>query len=63
MIESDAYFEAYRYTLTALQMLNNVNLPLQRYIIKADKDLLNPSYITAKTVFDFSGLISKDSLS
>lgn len=46
MIESQAYFEAYRHNLKVLQELNGENFPFKRYLVDLDENVLPPSYLT-----------------
>lgn len=46
MIESQVYFEAYRYNLKVLQELNGDNFPFKKYIVDLDGNILPPSYLT-----------------
>uniref|UniRef100_A0A3Q3W7K3 RZ-type domain-containing protein n=1 Tax=Mola mola TaxID=94237 RepID=A0A3Q3W7K3_MOLML len=45
MVETTAYFEAYRYVLEGLQELEEDNLPFQRYIVECNSDVQPPSYL------------------
>ncbi|XP_054720298.1 NFX1-type zinc finger-containing protein 1-like [Uloborus diversus] len=56
VVETDAYFEAYRYNLNALHELNSNNLPMQRYIINAERTVLKPEYLDRDTTYDMRPL-------
>ncbi|KAJ8040048.1 NFX1-type zinc finger-containing protein 1 [Holothuria leucospilota] len=45
MVESPAYFEAYRHVLKRLQDTNENNFPLERYIVKAVPKVSYPLYL------------------
>ncbi|KAJ8042133.1 NFX1-type zinc finger-containing protein 1 [Holothuria leucospilota] len=45
MVESSAYFEAYRHVLKRLQDTNENNFPLERYIVNAEPRIELPSYL------------------
>lgn len=62
MIESCAYFEAYKYNLAALQQLTSDTLPLQRYIVEVDPDSRPPRYLEQGTSYDLKP-ITKDGAS
>ncbi|XP_063766744.1 NFX1-type zinc finger-containing protein 1 isoform X2 [Eleginops maclovinus] len=54
MIETTAYFEAYRYVLEGLQEQEEDKLPFQRYIVECNKDVLPPAYLRRGDVYDLS---------
>ncbi|RWR99588.1 NFX1-type zinc finger-containing protein 1-like protein, partial [Dinothrombium tinctorium] len=45
MIESQAYFEAYRHNLIGLQQFSTENFPLKDHIIDVRSDILPPNYL------------------
>ncbi|KAG7326586.1 hypothetical protein KOW79_009987 [Hemibagrus wyckioides] len=45
MVETTAYFEAYRYVLEGLQEQDEDDLPFQSYIVKCNPDVLPPAYL------------------
>ena len=66
MVESPAYFEAYRHVLEALKEVNTEEFPFQRHIVECCQDVEPPEYHLQvdeegreKDVFsfDFSGLL------
>ncbi|XP_013414142.1 NFX1-type zinc finger-containing protein 1-like [Lingula anatina] len=61
MVESSAYFEAYRHVLRGLQELSQENLPLQEYIIGCDSAPRPPKYILDSGLpLDLTCLIDRD---
>ncbi|CAH1781587.1 unnamed protein product [Owenia fusiformis] len=62
MVETTAYFEAYRHVLKALQRIRANELPFQRYIVECKTELKPPRYLLegyGKT-FDLRPLITKE---
>ncbi|KAF8768116.1 NFX1-type zinc finger-containing protein 1-like [Argiope bruennichi] len=57
VIETSAYFEAYRYNLDALLQLNENTLPLKRYIIETQKSVHKPEYLSATATYDMRPLL------
>ncbi|GBM69727.1 NFX1-type zinc finger-containing protein 1 [Araneus ventricosus] len=57
VIETSAYFEAYRHNLQALQELEATKLPMKSYIVELQKNVLQPAYITESTVYDIRPLL------
>lgn len=45
MVETTAYFEAYRYVLEGLQEQEEEDLPFQTYIVECNPDVLPPAYL------------------
>ncbi|KAG9473955.1 hypothetical protein GDO78_004320 [Eleutherodactylus coqui] len=60
MVETTAYFEAYRHVLEGLQGMNVQDLPFQKYIVSCEKDVGAPRYLNADVKYNFSCLLSKD---
>ncbi|XP_068170628.1 NFX1-type zinc finger-containing protein 1 isoform X2 [Antennarius striatus] len=56
MVESTAYFEAYRYVLDGLKELNEDNLPFQRYIVKCKTDVEPPAYLQIQDIYDLRSI-------
>ncbi|CAL1285237.1 unnamed protein product [Larinioides sclopetarius] len=52
VIETSAYFEAYRYNLEALREIKDDTLPLKRYIIETQKTVLKPQYLSETITYD-----------
>ena len=68
MIESPAYFEAYRHVLEALKTLKTKEFPFQRYIVDCCQDVNPPEYMVqasdgaieeGEIIFDFSSVVAK----
>ena len=68
MIESSAYFEAYRHVLEALKTLKTEEFPFQRYIVDCCQDVDPPEYLVqsrngaieeSEIMFDFSSIVAK----
>ncbi|XP_061687607.1 NFX1-type zinc finger-containing protein 1 [Syngnathoides biaculeatus] len=56
MVETPAYFEAYRYVLEGLQEQDENVLPFQRYIVECSKDVLPPAYLQRSDVYNLSSI-------
>lgn len=56
MVETTAYFEAYRHVLEGLQEQEEVDLPFQRYIVECNKELEPPDYLRRNDVYDLSSI-------
>ncbi|XP_007548089.1 NFX1-type zinc finger-containing protein 1 isoform X1 [Poecilia formosa] len=54
MVETTAYFEAYRYVLEGLQEQTEDDLPFQRYIVECSTDVSPPAYLQRQGVYDLS---------
>lgn len=54
MVESEAYFEAFRHTLLALQQTKDNEVPLQQYIVHVQKKVNAPKYLNSTTKYNFS---------
>ena len=69
MIESPAYFEAYRHVLEALQEIKPEEFPFQKHIVECCRDVGPPEYQVHKegedkaVSFDFTGVLTKKKLS
>ncbi|XP_015758492.1 PREDICTED: NFX1-type zinc finger-containing protein 1-like isoform X3 [Acropora digitifera] len=68
MIESSAYFEAYRHVLEALKTLKTEEFPFQRHIVDCCQDVDPPEYLVqsrngaieeSEIMFDFSSIVAK----
>ncbi|GIY05609.1 NFX1-type zinc finger-containing protein 1 [Caerostris extrusa] len=57
VIETDAYFESYRYNLDVLLKLNERTFPMKRYIIETQKVVEKPQYLTDATTYDMRPLL------
>ncbi|XP_031682929.1 NFX1-type zinc finger-containing protein 1-like isoform X2 [Oncorhynchus kisutch] len=56
MVETTAYFEAYRYVLEGLQELEVEDLPFQRYIVECSSDVEPPAYLPRADTYDLSAI-------
>jgi len=56
VIESQAYFEAYRHNLSALQRFTEEEFPLQDYIISVSNNVENLPHLSASSNYDLSDL-------
>ncbi|KAM9759617.1 NFX1-type zinc finger-containing protein 1 isoform 1-T2 [Menidia menidia] len=54
MVETTAYFEAYRYVLEGLKEQTEENLPFQRYIVECSTDVHPPAYLHLGDVYNLS---------
>ncbi|NWQ80530.1 ZNFX1 protein, partial [Columbina picui] len=61
MVETTAYFEAYRHVLEGLQEIQEEDIPFQKYIVECDAQLKSPAYLTMDTAYNFASLM-KDPL-
>ncbi|KAG8191754.1 hypothetical protein JTE90_008817 [Oedothorax gibbosus] len=57
VVETSAYFEAYRHNLKALHELNEANLPMKQYIIETQKNTQKPLYLSESTTYDMRPLL------
>ncbi|XP_043946062.1 NFX1-type zinc finger-containing protein 1 [Protopterus annectens] len=57
MVETTAYFEAYRHVLEGLQEIEEVDLPFQKYIVECDHEVREPKYLQFGGYYDFSCLM------
>ncbi|OWF49122.1 NFX1-type zinc finger-containing protein 1 [Mizuhopecten yessoensis] len=59
MVESTAYFEAYRHVLAGLQRLEEGELPFEKYIVHCMKDVDLPLYLTVEdATYDLHPIVS-----
>ncbi|KAL4624352.1 NFX1-type zinc finger-containing protein 1-like [Arapaima gigas] len=56
MVETTAYFEAYRHVLEGLQEVEADNLPFQRYIVECRTEIRPPAYLTTGEEFDLTDI-------
>ncbi|NWI50997.1 ZNFX1 protein, partial [Calyptomena viridis] len=59
MVETTAYFEAYRHVLEGLQKVQEEDIPFQKYIVECDAEVKEPAYLTEDTAYNFAPLIKK----
>ncbi|NXP22050.1 ZNFX1 protein, partial [Scytalopus superciliaris] len=57
MVETTAYFEAYRHVLEGLQELQEEDVPFQKYIVECDAQVKEPAYLTEETTYDLAPLM------
>ncbi|NXM69663.1 ZNFX1 protein, partial [Serilophus lunatus] len=57
MVETTAYFEAYRHVLEGLQEMQEEDVPFQKYIVECDAQVKEPAYLTEDTAYNFAPLI------
>ncbi|NXA73722.1 ZNFX1 protein, partial [Thryothorus ludovicianus] len=57
MVETTAYFEAYRHVLEGLQKTQGEDIPFQKYIVECDTEVKEPAYLTEDTAYDFAPLV------
>ncbi|NXN81607.1 ZNFX1 protein, partial [Bombycilla garrulus] len=57
MVETTAYFEAYRHVLEGLQKMREADIPFQKYIVECDVQVKEPAYLTADTAYNLAPLM------
>ncbi|NXR63910.1 ZNFX1 protein, partial [Rhadina sibilatrix] len=57
MVETTAYFEAYRHVLEGLQKMREEDIPFQKYIVECDAQVNKPAYLTEDTVYNLAPLM------
>ncbi|XP_074776511.1 NFX1-type zinc finger-containing protein 1 [Athene noctua] len=57
MVETTAYFEAYRHVLEGLQEIREEDIPFQKYIVECDVQVEKPTYLTIDTAYNFAPLM------
>ncbi|XP_072308696.1 NFX1-type zinc finger-containing protein 1-like [Eucyclogobius newberryi] len=60
MVETTAYFEAYRYVLEGLQEQEEDELPFQRYLVDCSPDVEPPAYLQRADTYDLSSVAHPD---
>ncbi|KAJ0068273.1 hypothetical protein NL108_004666 [Boleophthalmus pectinirostris] len=60
MVETTAYFEAYRYVLEGLQEQEEGELPFQRYLVDCSPDVDPPAYLRRADTYDLSSVAHPD---
>ncbi|NWR99126.1 ZNFX1 protein, partial [Motacilla alba] len=58
MVETTAYFEAYRHVLEGLQKMREEDIPFQKYIVECDAQVKEPAYLTRDTVYNLAPLMT-----
>ncbi|XP_045385200.1 NFX1-type zinc finger-containing protein 1 [Lemur catta] len=61
MVETTAYFEAYRHVLEGLQEIQEEDVPFQRNIVECDSHVEEPRYLLRGGRYDFAPLIENPS--
>ncbi|XP_041672918.1 NFX1-type zinc finger-containing protein 1 isoform X2 [Cheilinus undulatus] len=56
MVETTAFFEAYRYVLEGLQEQEENNLPFQRYIVECSQEIAPPAYLREEDTYDLAAV-------
>lgn len=60
MVETTAYFEAYRYVLEGLKEINENDVPFQRYIVECNTDVDPPAYLRVEgRSYDLSSIMAE----
>ncbi|XP_051562536.1 NFX1-type zinc finger-containing protein 1-like [Myxocyprinus asiaticus] len=60
MVETTAYFEAYRYVLEGLQEQDENDLPFQRYIVECNTEVYAPAYLRMEgRKYDLSNIMAE----
>ncbi|NWV70453.1 ZNFX1 protein, partial [Malurus elegans] len=62
MVETTAYFEAYRHVLEGLQEMRKEDIPFPKYIVECDADVKEPAYLTEDTAYNFAPLVKTSRL-
>ncbi|NWR35552.1 ZNFX1 protein, partial [Tachuris rubrigastra] len=57
MVETTAYFEAYRHVLEGLQEMQEEDIPFQKYIVECDTRVKEPAYLTEDTAYNLAPLV------
>ncbi|KAK7877833.1 hypothetical protein WMY93_031505 [Mugilogobius chulae] len=60
MVETTAYFEAYRYVLEGLQEQEEDELPFQRYLVDCNPDVQSPAYLRVTDMYNLSSVAHPD---
>ncbi|KAH0511027.1 NFX1-type zinc finger-containing protein 1 [Microtus ochrogaster] len=61
MVETTAYFEAYRHVLEGLQEIQEEDVPFQRNIVECDSQVKEPRYLLMGGRYDFTQLMENPS--
>ncbi|KAG9356145.1 hypothetical protein JZ751_000989 [Albula glossodonta] len=63
MVETMAFFEAYRHVLEGLKEMSARDLPMQRYIVSCEEDISPPGYLQGhRHVYSLQALMNDDPL-
>uniref|UniRef100_A0A3B4AZB3 RZ-type domain-containing protein n=1 Tax=Periophthalmus magnuspinnatus TaxID=409849 RepID=A0A3B4AZB3_9GOBI len=60
MVETTAYFEAYRYVLEGLQEQQEDELPFKKYLVDCSPDVERPAYLYRGDTYDLSAVAHPD---
>ncbi|KAM4622796.1 NFX1-type zinc finger-containing protein 1 isoform 2-T2 [Discoglossus pictus] len=60
MVETTAYFEAYRHVLEGLQEINEVDVPFQKYIVECQTEVEPPKYLEMGTPYNLTCLVGQN---
>ncbi|XP_072308697.1 NFX1-type zinc finger-containing protein 1-like [Eucyclogobius newberryi] len=60
MVETTAYFEAYRYVLEGLQEQEEDELPFKKYLVDCSPDVEPPAYLQRADTYDLSSVAHPD---
>ncbi|NWU03076.1 ZNFX1 protein, partial [Urocynchramus pylzowi] len=58
MVETTAYFEAYRHVLEGLQKMWEEDVPFQKYIVECEAQVKGPAYLTRDTAYNLAPLMN-----
>uniref|UniRef100_A0A4W3IT70 Zinc finger NFX1-type containing 1 n=1 Tax=Callorhinchus milii TaxID=7868 RepID=A0A4W3IT70_CALMI len=61
MVETTAYFEAYRHVLEGLQEIRGEDVPFQKYIVECWADISAPSYLLFGDTYNLEALMKEGS--
>ncbi|XP_069099575.1 NFX1-type zinc finger-containing protein 1 isoform X1 [Pleurodeles waltl] len=61
MVETTAYFEAYRHVLEGLQEIQEEDVPFQKYIVECNTDVAPPRYLRMGGTYDLTSLLESGS--
>ncbi|XP_030388737.1 NFX1-type zinc finger-containing protein 1 [Gopherus evgoodei] len=61
MVETTAYFEAYRHVLEGLQEIQEEDIPFQKYIVECDVLVKEPAYLAMGSTYNLAPLIEEPS--
>ncbi|XP_069740716.1 NFX1-type zinc finger-containing protein 1-like isoform X2 [Narcine bancroftii] len=59
MVETTAYFEAYRHVLEGLQEMQGEDVPFQKYIVECNTDVKAPRYLNFNSHYDLKPLMKE----
>ncbi|NXC00851.1 ZNFX1 protein, partial [Orthonyx spaldingii] len=57
MVETTAYFEAYRHVLEGLQKTQEKDIPFQKYIVECDRQVKEPAYLAEDAAYNLAPLM------